>query len=235
MRGKCGCLIRTPEQMYEYTKSIKDAKKFILQTSTMDRFGRLKPMLSGMKKSPAIVLDIDETVFQTHCWNCGTQLENVIPINPMKSFYRWCVDKNLAVFFVTARTEGAREYTFNELKKNGFDKYAHLFMMPDDANRITFTVQTFKANCRKTISDKFTILANFGDQPHDIRGEPSRSKQRSVPKEGNCFSMKGYLLPDPMIRDTTFVGVMTPMGVGFLPLGRPKKKKIIEPVSEKII
>ena len=43
----CNNLIRSKEQMYEYVKTIKDAKNFILKTSTMDRLGRLKPLLSS--------------------------------------------------------------------------------------------------------------------------------------------------------------------------------------------
>ena len=167
----CNNLIRTQSQMYEYAKTAKDAKNFILKTSTMDRFGRLKPLLSGMR-TPGVVFDIDETLFQTHCWNCGISLDDVIIINPMKNLYNWAVSKNLAVFFVTARTEGGRGYTLNELKVNGLDRFAHLFMMPDSSNRSTFEVQKFKANSRKLISQKFTILVNFGDQAPDIRGEP---------------------------------------------------------------
>jgi hypothetical protein len=221
----CNNCIRNQEQLYEYTKVIRDAKNFILKTSTMDRLGRLKPLLSGMK-APAVVFDIDETVFQTHCWSCGMSLENVIPINPMRNLYNWAVNKNLAIFFVTARTESGREYTFNELKKNYMDKYAHLFMMPDDSNRTTFQVQTFKSNARKIISNKFTIIANFGDQAHDIRGEPTRYKRKSLVSEGNCYAMKGYLLPDPTTnRKITLVGQGTPMGVAFQMLGRPRKTK----------
>lgn len=221
----CNQLIRDQNQIYEYTKVIRDAKNFISKTSTMDRFGRLKPLLSGMK-TPAVVFDIDETLFQTHCWNCGYSLDEVIPINPMKNFYRWCVDKNIAVFFVTARTEGGRDYTFNELKKFSMDKFAHLFMMPDDSNRTTFEVQTFKSNCRKIISNKFTIIVNFGDQPHDIRGEPTRFKNKNSKVEGDCYAMKGYLLPDPTTnRKITLVGQGTPMGVAFQMLGRQRKVK----------
>ena len=127
---------------------------------------------------------------------------------------------------MTARTEGGREYTFNELKKHNMDRYAHLFMMPDSSNRTTFEVQTFKSNCRKLISNKFTIIVNFGDQPHDIRGEPTRFKKKNERLEGNCYSMKGYLLPDPTTnRKVTMVGLSTPMGVAFQLLGRQRKNK----------
>ena len=221
----CNNLIRSKEQMYEYVKTIKDAKNFILKTSTMDRLGRLKPLLSGMR-TPSVVFDIDETLFQTHCWSCGVSLDDVVIINPMRNLYNWAVSKNLAVFFVTARTEGGREYTFNELKKHGLDRFAHLFMMPDSSSRTTFEVQKFKANSRKLISQKFTILVNFGDQAHDIRGEPLRLKKKNSPTEGNCYAMKGYLLPDPTTdRKITLTGQGTPMGVAFQLLGRQKKIK----------
>ena len=108
MCSNCNNYIRNANQMYEYTKVIRDAKNFISKASTMDRFGRLKPLLSGTK-APAIVFDIDETLFQTHCWNCGESLEDVIPINPMRNFYNWSLNKNLAIFFVTARVEDGRE------------------------------------------------------------------------------------------------------------------------------
>jgi len=221
----CNNPIRNQNQLYEYTKVIRDAKNFISKTSTMDRFGRLRPLLSGMK-TPAVVFDIDETLFQTHCWLCGMSLDNVIAINPMRNFYKWSVDKNLAVFFVTARTEAGREYTFNELKKHNMDRFAHLFMMPDTSNRTTFEVQTFKSNARKIISNKFTILVNFGDQPHDIRGEPTRFKRKNTVSEGNCYAMKGYLLPDPTTnRKITLVGQGTPLGIAFQILGRQRKNK----------
>ena len=133
----------------------------------------------------------------------------------MRNFYNWALNKNLAIF-LTARVEDGREYTFNELKKFGMDKYAHLFMMPNDSTRTTFEVQSFKSNARKLISNKFTILTNFGDQPHDIRGEPfRRMKKRNSPLEGNCYSLKGYLLPDPTTnRKVTLVGRGNTNGCG---------------------
>jgi len=217
--------MRTPSQIYEYTKAARDAKNFMTQTSTMDRYGRLKPLLSATKR-PAVVFDIDETLFQTHCWNCGHSLEDVIPINPIKNFYKWCVDQNIAVFLVTARTVDNKEYTFKELVKNGVGKFANMFMMPETTTKTVYQVQTFKSNARKLVSQKFTILANFGDQAHDIRGSPTREKERNVPKEGECYSLRGYLLPDPITpRKCTMLGTGTPVGVGFQYLGKPRTTK----------
>ena len=47
--GSCNNPVRNANQLYEYTKVIRDAKNFISKSSTMDRFGRLKPLLSGTK------------------------------------------------------------------------------------------------------------------------------------------------------------------------------------------
>jgi predicted secreted acid phosphatase len=128
----------------------------------------------------AVVFDIDETVVRNYCPICKYPLkkEEVIPY--MKKLYKWCLDQNLSVFFITARTKDGVKITKNLLSRLGMGSYNRLFMQAVPHG--TVNVAYPKTAARRYLQEKknYHILASFGDQMTDLIGG---------------FTEDGYLLP----------------------------------------
>ena len=168
----CNCNSKKmPKQMRQYQVTFKSAKDFVSSTFKSDTLGRT----INRYKKPAVVLDIDETIFQTHCWVCGKSFDDVVPIPSAVSFYKNCIKNGVSVFFVTARHEDGFVYTQDQLRRHGFCTYAGLFLKPKKFSNYVNDIQHFKTLARRYISSKkFSILVNMGDQPHDVSGGYSK-------------------------------------------------------------
>jgi predicted secreted acid phosphatase len=145
-------------------------------------------------KRPAAVLDIDETslsnwpninandfgfikggpCFEEPHLACGFDdwifkaSAPVIP--PALDFFNAAIAKNVAVFFITGRTDSQRQATLWNLDRAGFQGWAGLRTRPDnDHNK---SIVPFKSGERKKIEadSGYKIIANVGDQESDIDG-----------------------------------------------------------------
>jgi predicted secreted acid phosphatase len=159
-------------------------------------------------KRPALVLDIDETALSNWeilkrddfgrpiagpcdlaidapCgWAAWDQLGRDPAIAPTLQVFQRARALNVAVFFITGRPESQRAATERNLTSVGYDGYAMLYMVPDDAHFASAV--DFKAPIRAEIERiGYTIIENMGDQPSDLLGGHAE---------------KDYLLPDPFYR-----------------------------------
>ena len=74
--------------------------------------------------------------------------------------------------------------TERNLRKAGYEGYIRLFMVPNGAHYTS--AADFKTPVRLEIEELgYTIIANMGDQPSDLRGGHAEKK---------------FLLPDPFYR-----------------------------------
>ncbi len=129
-------------------------------------------------KRPALVLDIDETALSN--WEILKRDDFGRPIAGPCDL---AIDAP-AVFFITGRPESQRAATERNLTAVGYDGYAKLYMVPDDAHFASAV--DFKAPIRAEIERiGYTIIENIGDQPSDLLGGHAE---------------KDYLLPDPFYR-----------------------------------
>ena len=158
-------------------------------------------------RKPAIVLDIDETSLSnwpeiqandygrftngpcnlpagpcgSASWVASAQAE---AIQPTLALFRAAKTKGVSVFFITGRSETAREATEANLHKAGYDAWSALIMRP--AGTSTPSAADYKAPERGRIAAQgYTIIANVGDQPSDLSG-------------GNAE--RTYLVPNPFYR-----------------------------------
>jgi predicted secreted acid phosphatase len=159
-------------------------------------------------KQPALVLDIDETALSNWeilkrddfgrpiagpcdlatdapCgWAAWDQLGRDPAIAPTLQVFQRARALNVAVFFITERPENQRAATERNLAAVGYDGYAKLYMVPDDARFVSAV--DFKAPIRAEIERVgYTIIANMGDQPSDLLGGHAE---------------RDFLLPDPFYR-----------------------------------
>jgi predicted secreted acid phosphatase len=159
-------------------------------------------------KRPALVLDIDETALSNWeilklddfgrpiggpcvpesdapCgWAAWDQLGRDPAIAPTLQVFQLARRLNVAVFFITGRPESQREATERNLAEAGYTGYQKLYMTPDGKHFAS--AADFKTPIRYEIEKAgYTIVANIGDQPSDLRGGHSE---------------RVFLLPNPFYR-----------------------------------
>ncbi len=127
-------------------------------------------------KKMAIVLDIDETSLSNYPnmveMSFGGTLAQIIAaenkgvdpaINSTLMLYRYAKANDIAVFFVTGRTESAREPTERNLNQAGFKSWDGLIFKPADYHQKTVAI--YKTAARTSIEQQgYEILLNIGDQ-----------------------------------------------------------------------
>ena len=151
---------------------------------------------------PAVVLDIDETSLSN--WDnlkaddfgfieggtcslqekmpCGFSdwIDRAIapPIEPTLKFFNSlrAKDVNIAVFFITGRRDKQRQATLWNLDRAGFNGWAGLATRPDDQHG---SIVPFKSGERDKVAEKYTILANIGDQDSDLEDLKGKSAECS--------------------------------------------------------
>lgn len=191
-------------QIYEYQTSgryARDVTAVLAQAQT-----HVDQRASQVTK-PAIVLDIDETSLSNwpallandfgwiasgpcdlRVGPCGmaawTDSAAAPAIPPTLSLFKSARAKNVAVFFITGRSEGSRAATELNLRRAGFDGWTGLAMR--QPNSPTGSAADFKAPERAKIGALgFTIIANVGDQPSDLAGG---------------YAERTFLVPNPIYR-----------------------------------
>ena len=148
---------------------------------------------AGTASKPAIVLDIDETSLSNWpnidaddfgfipggpctlemglpCgFNAWVARGDAAAIRPALDFFNAAKAKNVAAVFITARKESQRTITELNLRHAGFDGWAKLVLKPDGDMS---SAQAYKTAAREKLEkeDKYTIIANVGDQLSDLAG-----------------------------------------------------------------
>lgn len=164
--------------------------------------------IAGTVARPALVLDIDETalsnweivkrddfgrplhgscspVSDAPCgWPEWYQLGRDPAIEPTLGVFRQARALRITVFFITGRSESLRAATERNLVAAGYRNYEKLYMAPNGVHFVS--AAGFKASMRAKIEQAgYTIVANMGDQPSDLKGGHADKK---------------FLLPNPFYR-----------------------------------
>jgi acid phosphatase len=147
-------------------------------------------------KKPALVLDIDETSLNNYpCLRAnggipydagkygGCVVKYDAPaVKPTVSLFKRAKALGVKVFFITARPEGIRDGTLQNLRKAGYTGKYELILQPSDYSPDSKV--PYKSGARKQIQKRgFHILANVGDQKSDLKGG---------------YSERTYKLPNPI-------------------------------------
>lgn len=142
---------------------------------------------------PAIVLDIDETslsnyrnLFKLNFSSSPTDTgpfrftEDQPAIQPTLKLFRFAIEHDLPVFFLSGRHEKDRSVTERNLNKVGFAPYKGLILRADNDTRPN---AIYKSNARKRLSEQgYNIILSIGDQQTDFIGG---------------FTDKTFKLPNP--------------------------------------
>src|SRR5215813_3836701 len=100
------------------------------------------------------------------------------PIEPTLKFFNSlrAKDVNIAVFFITGRRDKQRQATLWNLDRAGFNGWAGVATRPDDQHG---SIVPFKSGERDKVAEKYTILANIGDQDSDLEDLKGKSAECS--------------------------------------------------------
>ena len=118
-------------------------------------------------------------------------------LQPTLAFYRFAKTlkgKNgeaVAIFFVTGRfdDQAMRAATARNLHKAGYDSWTRLILRPRASSGDPVSI--YKSGERKKIEQRYTIIANTGDQYSDLIGDPDNDHAERCFKLPNPF----YFIP----------------------------------------
>lgn len=130
----------------------------------------------------AIVFDIDDTSLSNYTnlqkLHFGGTFSDIShaedeaqdpAIKPTLNLYRYAKAHDLAIFFITGRTEKSRTATESNLRQAGFESWNGLFFKPENYNQRSAI--PYKSAVRKQlIHNGYTIILNIGDQESDLAG-----------------------------------------------------------------
>ncbi len=165
----------TGQYYQEISKKIKEAMTYL-------KFRIEQNQRALHPKKLAIVLDIDETSLSNYqnlkkiqfCntnknWQTMMNKANALAIPYTKALYNFATTHQVAVFFVTGRSENWRDQTVKNLKQQGYGKYQALYMRPADYHQAS--AAPYKSATRRQITQQgYDIILNIGDQQSDLRG-----------------------------------------------------------------
>ncbi|MDR3491599.1 MAG: HAD family acid phosphatase [Gammaproteobacteria bacterium] len=133
-------------------------------------------------KKLAMVLDIDETSLSNYndmlILGFGGKIQEIndaegegkdAAIKPTLEIYNYAKAHNVAVFFITGRTEKYRTATENNLQEAGYHNWDALTLKSE--NYSNPSAAPYKIAERKAITKKgYDIIINIGDQESDLKG-----------------------------------------------------------------
>lgn len=143
----------------------------------------LKTRIATPSAKPlAIVLDIDETSLSNYqdmlTLDFGGTLADITraenkgkdpAIKPTLELYQFAKAHNVAVFFITGRTEDARAATIKNLQAAGYTNWNGLILKSPNYHKKSASV--YKTEARKALAAQgYDIVLNIGDQNSDLVG-----------------------------------------------------------------
>lgn len=159
----------------EIAKIALDAQRYIKQRAKDNS-------QSSHPQKLAIVLDIDETTLSNYGKLADRDFANDIErihqvfneanspaIQPMLKLYNDAQKHQIAIFFVTGRTNVFRQATEHNLKTAGYQQWTGLYFNPFKTRQASMV--PFKSQTRAAIEKQgYTIIASIGDQTSDLTG-----------------------------------------------------------------
>ncbi len=117
-------------------------------------------------KPPLVIFDVDDTLLDT------SKISKKFPlfdgIEPSISFYQYVKDLGYHTIILTARNEMKRDITINNLERYKVIDYDEIILRGKEDH--TFSFGKYKLNKRNKLAEKYTIVANVGDQSTDFEG-----------------------------------------------------------------
>jgi predicted secreted acid phosphatase len=128
----------------------------------------------------AVVFDIDDTILHRSEHQKDLTFRN----DHVYTLYETLLEKNMWVFFVTARPYSPKNMsrTVKQLHDFGYESYNGLFLMPGVAKN-TDDISHFKTSIRNNITHNlsFRVILNVGDNWHDLLTVSELKQKNGMP------------------------------------------------------
>lgn len=166
-------------------------------------------------KSPAIILDVDETVldnsayqarmikqnksFDPEQWNHWVMEARADAVPGALSFTRRAANKGVAIYYLTNREAKVEEGTRNNLKKLGFPLSKQEDRILSKNERDSWT--SAKTERRAFVGRRHRILMLFGDDLNDFvpaKGISRKKRDELVKQHRQKWGRKWFILPNPV-------------------------------------
>lgn len=143
---------------------------------------RIADTSSSNNKKPAIILDIDETalsnysdILKLHFGGTLSDIQKAADkgvdpvIAPTLKLYQFAKSHQIAIFFLTGRSENERALTVKNLQQAGYANWNGLILRSKGQEHIPAAI--YKTAIRKELSTKgYDIVLSMGDQQSDLVG-----------------------------------------------------------------
>lgn len=165
------------------------------------------------KKPKAVIVDIDETIFDNSpyqakaiqekvsypvYWKEWVETESAKALPGSLEFLKYVTNKGGVVFYVTNRKEEERAATYNNLTKLGFP-------IKDHSQLLTRVDKSDKSDRRALVKKTHAVVLLVGDNLNDFDGvfekKSVAEKEQLVDKMKNDFGPKFIILPNPLYGD----------------------------------
>jgi len=125
-----------------------------------------KQIKKSYSKPPLIIFDIDDTLLDTSKISKNFPLFD--PFNPTLTFYQYVKESGYHTVILTARNESMKDITIRNLNKFKILDYDEIIFRTHKDIKDSFG--KYKMKQRKRLSEKYTIIANVGDNLTDFQG-----------------------------------------------------------------
>ena len=164
-------------------------------------------------KPLAVITDVDDTIlhagsywgylirqnrdfFDDSIWDAWLPNNQVTPAPGALSFFRYCHERNIEVFYVTSRDQGERtfEYALSQLRalKFPFADESHLYVFRDTSD---------KTPARLEIEKRFRLAVMLGDNLNDFRRDyyvkDVDERRALMERDHDRWGSEFILLPNP--------------------------------------
>lgn len=164
------------EKYYESGQYDKDMDKI-----TIEALEELKSI--PLNENSTVIFDVDETAlsnydyiksidygFEWSIWIDYIKKSSAKAIPQVKKVYKWCVDNNVNVVFLTGRHHDVYEQTYRNLLLEGYVEIDTLICR--NKNEIDLKAAVYKENARESLTEiDHDIIACFGDLKSDLAGK----------------------------------------------------------------
>ncbi len=161
---------------YESGQYANDVKKIL--DSAKAEIDKLN--LTGQS---VVIFDVDDTIlsgyeftaslgfgFTFETWKQHLLEGNQSSVPHMKEFYDYIIQKGIKVIFLTGRGNEFYESTYKNLMNNGFTQFDTLICRSNEEKKLP--ASEYKNRKRNELTKNgYSIVACFGDQESDLRGE----------------------------------------------------------------
>lgn len=167
------------------------------------------------KKSPAVILDVDETVlnnspfqarmieqnssFDPEQWNSWVMEANADPVPGALAFTKRAAQEGVAVFYITNREAKVEVGTRENLEKLGFPLTEDEDRILSQNERSSWTSD--KIDRRAFVAEKHRILMIIGDDLNDFisaKGVTQQERREITEQHQDKWGRQWYVLPNPV-------------------------------------